>query len=72
MPLTLRPILRRVLAAGVMGTAVYAVEQGGSLAQSVAVGAIIYAIALAGLSGVPEDAKPYLRKLARRGGSRPA
>ncbi len=72
MPLTLRPVLRPVLAAGVMGTAVYAVEQRGSLAQSVAVGVITYAIALAGLSGVPEDAKPYLRKLARRGCSRPA
>jgi len=60
----LSPLVRPLLAAGAMGAVVAALGPNRSLALYVAVGAIVYPLALALLGGIPEDLRSYLGGVA--------
>ncbi|HHT9119330.1 MAG TPA: flippase [Candidatus Hypogeohydataceae bacterium YC41] len=62
--LDLRPVLRPLLAAGMMGAGLLALGLGQGLALCLGEGFIIYVLALAVFRGIPQDAQPLLRKLA--------
>jgi O-antigen/teichoic acid export membrane protein len=62
--LDLRPVLRSLLAAGIMGTALLALGPGRGLVLYIGVGFIVYVLALSALRGIPQDSQPHLRKLS--------
>jgi len=61
--LDLRPMLRPLLAAGVMGAVLIAIGTGHGLALYLGVGLIIYVLALFILRGIPQDVQPHLGRL---------
>ena len=62
--LDLRPVLRPLLAAGIMGTVLLALGPGRGLVLYLGVGFIVYVLALSALRGIPQDSQPHLRKLS--------
>jgi O-antigen/teichoic acid export membrane protein len=57
-------VLRPLLAAGVMGTVLLALGHGRGLVLYLGAGFIIYVFALSAFRGIPQDARPHLRKLS--------
>lgn len=61
--LNLRPVVRPILAAGVMGIILVLMGSGHSLLLYLPIGVMTYLLALIILRGVPEDAQPFLHSM---------
>ncbi len=61
--LNLLPLLRPLIASGVMGASLLALGSKQGLLLYLAVGFIVYVLVLAALRGVPQDVEPHLRIL---------
>lgn len=66
--LDLRPVLRPLLAAGVMVAPLIALGPGRELGLHVAVGFVVYTLALVAFRGVPQEVRPHLSQLASYAG----
>ena len=59
--LSLRPVSRPLLASCVMGASLMALGPGWGFAARIGIGFVIYVTVLAGLKGIPQDIREYIR-----------
>jgi O-antigen/teichoic acid export membrane protein len=62
--ISLWPLCRPFLAAGVMGAVIMSLGANSELGMRIGLGAVVYVITLGLVHGVPEDARPHLRQVA--------
>ena len=63
--LSLKPVLRPLVAAGVMGAVLIALGPDLGLALYIGTGTAVYAVALVTLRGIPKDVQPHLAQFGQ-------